>query len=481
MRISSRGSLGVLGFSGLWLGLIVAVACSHTTQPGDNAADWSGGNANLAGVGASTAAGSSAGGGSAPLATGGVGSGATAPSSGGAGAVLGSSGAANGGSAGSAASGGASAQSGGGAAGLAAGGATAGAGGSGACGPGGPAPAADGSNFPFPQRRFSSSCFYPPTCADADVAKGWENYKARMIVDGGDGTLRVQRPEFDNDTVSEGIAYGMLFAAYMNDKTIFDKIWGYAQKHFDGNGLMNWKISADGGSVNADSATDADEDMAFALVMADKQWGGYTETAKDFIGRVASKDFTGDGTVRGGDNYGDVNPSYLAPAFYRVFQSYTGDSRWSTIIEKSYAILEGAANADTGLVPDWTNGRGNNYSYDAARTPYRIALDACWNGEPRAKAYAEKVGKFFAGIGVDNIRDGYSLDGNLLGEHKNATFIGPAGVAGMVANEAQLVTDAYKQVSTDLQEGTENYYNMSWALFSAMMMTGNFVNLAASP
>ena len=35
----------------------------------------------------------------------------------------------------------------------------------------------------------------------------------------------MQRPENGNDTVSEGIAYGMLFAVYMGDKATFDGLW----------------------------------------------------------------------------------------------------------------------------------------------------------------------------------------------------------------------------------------------------------------
>src|SRR5690606_32945937 len=190
----------------------------------------------------------------------------------------------------------------------------------------------------------------------------------------------------------EGIAYGMLFAVYMNEKETFDKIWEYAKKHMDGNGLMHWKIRPDGPVEAGNSATAADEDMAFAPRIADKQWGGYESVAKDLLNKIKDHDFHGDGTIRGGDNYDDVNPSYLAPAFYRTFAAYTGDMQWMKILDKSYEILNGAAHPTTGLVPDWSSGsRGPDYTYDAARTPYRIALDACWNNEPRANAYVEKV------------------------------------------------------------------------------------------
>jgi len=351
------------------------------------------------------------------------------------------------------------------------------------CGAGPPSPAAGGANFPFPQHRASSNCIYPPTCSDADAMAGWAAYKADLIVaDGSDGSMRVQRDSDGNDTVSEGISYGMLFAVYMNDKTTFDALWKYEQKHLDMRGLMNWHISNTGTTAGANSATDADEDMAFALVMADKQWGGYTTTAKSMLTTVAMYDFAADGTIQGGDTYpNSVNPSYIAPAFYRVFADYTGDTRWTTILSKSYTLLAAAQNATTGLVPDWSVGNrtNTNYGYDATRTPFRVAVDVCWSGDANSKAFSQKIGAFFANIGAANIVDGYSVaSGTASGSYKNSTFIGPAGAAGMASNQAKLVADAYARVSADAKaaSASTNYYDRSWALFTVMLMTGNFVN-----
>ena len=274
----------------------------------------------------------------------------------------------------------------------------------------------------------------------------------------------------------------MLFAVYMNDKATFDAIWKYEQKHLNANGLMHWRISSSGATTGSNSATDADEDMAFALVMADKQWGGYTTTATTMLTTVAAKDFGTDGTIRGGDMYVAVNPSYIAPAFYRVFAAYVTDAteraRWMTILDKSYEILAVVQNATSGLVPDWSAGPATNtsYGYDATRTPFRVALDYCWSGDPRAKAFSDKIGAFFAGIGAANIVDGYNVNGTKTGSNKNSTFVGPAGAAGMASNQPQLVADAYLRVAADAKAANTSYYDRSWALFTVMLMTGNFVN-----
>ena len=366
---------------------------------------------------------------------------------------------------------------------------SAGAGGAGtgsACSAGPPSAPTSSAHFPFPQHRASAVCIYPPACSDDDAARGWQAFKAaRTISDGtGDGSVRVMRdPSNNNDTYSESIGYGMLFAVYMNDKTTFDNLWKYEQQHLDPLGLMNWHVNPDNttSAGETNSATDGDEDMAFAILMADKQWTGYNAIATRLLIAIVTYDFASDGTVKGGDTYTAVDPSYLAPAYYRAFAVYAGDTRWTTILEKSYATLNSIADPTTGLVPDWSSGRadGGNYTYDATRTPFRVALDACWNKEPRAIAYSQRIGGFFAHSGAANIVDGYTLDGTPVGANHNSSFVGPAGAAGMAAGQATLVADVYAFVARDARGANTNYYDGSWALFTTLLMTGNFINFAA--
>jgi endo-1,4-beta-D-glucanase Y len=351
------------------------------------------------------------------------------------------------------------------------------------CVPDAPSPPANGVNFPFPQHRLGSTCIHPAAACDTDLANGWPKYKTKFIVDGGNGTLRVQRTESSDDTVSEGIGYGMLMAVYMNDKPTFDGLWQYGQNHFDGNRLMNWNLNSGGGVIGSGSATDGDEDMAFALVMADKQWGGYTTAAQNFLSAMLAHDFAGDGSIKGGDAFSDVNPSYIAPAYYKVFRTYTGNAQWTTAVDRNYTLLMSATNGTTGLVPEWSSGShgtGNSqYLYNAARTPFRIALDACWFGEARATTWLNKIATFFNGIGATQIVDGYQLTGQAVGTFHTAPFFGPAGVSGMATNHQQLVDDAYLRVKNVTSNANDNYFNTSWGVMSDLMMTGNFVNYTA--
>jgi endo-1,4-beta-D-glucanase Y len=360
------------------------------------------------------------------------------------------------------------------------------------CGQETPAPAANGANFPFPQHRLSANCGYPTNCNDADISTSWTTYKSKLVVSA-TGGMRVQRPENSNDTVSEGIAYGMLMSVVMADKATFDGLWGFAKTKRNGSSLMSWHLNSDGSvaSGGAGAASDADEDMAFALVMADKQWGGYTSDATTQIAAILNKEVSSSNVFLpddSGNASSDINPSYLSPAYYRVFATVSGQTRWNQVVDQAYTTLNKCANGTTGLVADWctqsggASNRGMTYSYDAARTPFRVALDACWNNESRAVTFLAKMGTFFNA--QTNVVDGYNLDGTPASGMRypgQAAFVGPAGAAGMPANLAQLLRNSYASVTAVTKTGTSsafNYYNGSWGVLSAMLMTGNFVNLA---
>jgi len=127
-----------------------------------------------------------------------------------------------------------------------------------------------------------------PAGADfADAQARYQNWKTDLLTaDGAGGFLRVKRPNSGtqvNSSNSEGIGYGMEIAVYMDDQATFDKLWQYEQIHRGTNGLMDWEISPTGGVLGSGAASDGDEDMAFALVMADKKWGGQGSLSDTYL------------------------------------------------------------------------------------------------------------------------------------------------------------------------------------------------------
>jgi endo-1,4-beta-D-glucanase Y len=342
-----------------------------------------------------------------------------------------------------------------------------------------------GGPHPFPQGRTSGQCqITNHATAAAAVQSAYDYFKTNFVVSATPG-LRVSRPTNSNDTVSEGIAYGMLAAVYMNDRPVFDGIWAFAQAKFDANGMMHWRINADG-SVASDgmgSASDADLDMAWALIMASAQWqsGAYLDAAKRMINAMYLHNIGSDGMLLPGDNWGATDrtfPDYFSPAYMRVFATLTNNTNWSgPIIDKNYQILADVSGMH-GLVPDSTTRsyvHMGAYGYDACRTPWRIAMDYCFNGEPRAKAYLDKIGAFFTSqLPVTNFGDGYSLTGQKSVNYVSMAFIGTAGVAGM-AGFPQLLNDAFTYGATGTGGNTQ-YYQQSLRLMTMLMMSGNFLD-----
>jgi endo-1,4-beta-D-glucanase Y len=357
----------------------------------------------------------------------------------------------------------------------------------------------------------------------ADVEAAYQVWKDDLVTsEGAGGYRRVRRPDtpdgIADSTVSEGIAYGMLLAAALDDQPLFDDLWGYAQLWFDDNGLMRWYVDPTGTVAcpedppgqSCGAATDSDEDMAWALLQADRRWGGggvweesYLAQARRQIDRIHAWEVdTLESVLRPGDTWGGyfhTNPSYFAPAYYRVFGEVSGDVEgWAKVVDSSYTVLENSLNAESGnesngLAPAWCDYQGtpkapapdpgqlpdDNFQYDSARIPFRIVQDWCWNGEPRARAYLDKINGFYAAIGADGIVDGYALDGTPRPDEssqepeRSAVFIGCAG-AGMMADPAggAFVDRAYQRVAGLDLLTRSRYYQRSWTVLSLLMMGG---------
>lgn len=258
----------------------------------------------------------------------------------------------------------------------------------------------------------------------------WDSYKKKYWESSTGRTLDRQQNDI---TTSEGQSYTMLRAVWQDDKQTFDKAWEWTREHLgrDQNALFAWKwgkntdgtygVMTDQGGQNA--ATDADSDIALALIMAANKWQqqSYLDEAQVIVkdiwvnevvqvnGRpyLAANDLEKNSQTRA-----IINPSYFSPYAYRIFAKVDKSHDWNALVSSSYELLNRSieSNLDKAtsakLVPDWfmlnksngeiaaIEGNGNlttNYSYDAMRTPFRIALDYKWNGDARAKQTLEKL------------------------------------------------------------------------------------------
>ncbi len=376
--------------------------------------------------------------------------------------------------------------------------------------------------LPFPQNQRLSHCTYPREASAEDARRAFQAFREEIVTaDGARGFLRTRRPDTPdgvaNSTVSEGIAYGMIIAVAMDDQQLFDALWNYALAFLNSNGLMNWYIAPDGSkALGVGGATDSDEDMAWALVMAHRQWGGsgslgesYLSHAKRQIDRVYEFEVDHgkwpDMLIPGDDWRGQnvFNPSYFAPHQYRIFGEVSGNvAGWQRVIDRGYEIVEASlndrnGNRENGLVPAWCDASGTpveafpgamkNYQYDSARLPFRIGQDYAYHRDPRARAYLEKVSRFFAGIGADGIVDGYELDGTPAPDPRaqkpnpgSAVFVGAAAVGAMFDPSYQDFIDAaYARIRTGKLLARSRYYNHCWTVLSLLMLSGNLFDLPA--
>lgn len=368
--------------------------------------------------------------------------------------------------------------------------------------------------YPFPQQvkyQYGNTATY----VDPSVIQShFNDWKAARFIDNGDGTARVMSPNDSAEiSVSEGIAYGMMLMVYMSSsqkdyQSEFDKLWAYWKKYAVNAGSasgMNWHINNKNSSVGSGSATDADIDAAFALIMASKQWNNatYLSEAKTLINWMKSKDMESDGRVKAGSNWNPaLNPSYVIPAAFKLFAEVTGDSFWETAITTNLKHLSQCQNATSGLMPDWcdwsshkatdntgaavSGGKGGFFD-DAARTPWRMAMAYNWYGIKEAKAVNDKIVPWLdkSTYGDANmIWPGYSLDGASCpyAFFTTSTFVGIGLAMSSADNPKYYLESVYTVLSNT--EGAkapnstkgEKYYPATLNILYLLAMSGNMPN-----
>ena len=341
-----------------------------------------------------------------------------------------------------------------------------------------------GQTKPFPQN-ITYPYGYKPTTINSTLAQSeYTKLKTSFLV-ACDNNVR-PIAETKDITKSEFVGYVMLIAAYQGDKENYDKLWNFykSKRSSSANNMMAWKVNC-GGIIDAGSITDADIDVAFSLIIAHRQWKeDYLEKAKTLIGILKNSVVTncaGITTLKASYGYGgcnETNISYYTPAFFRIFAQVTNDNIWTALADDTYTILNNAANATTGLVPDWqsvsgtagTRSRSGNYQYDACRVPWRIALDYLWNGNTKAQQWCTKVTNWANGKGASNIKDGYTLNGNAIGQYNNSAFVGAFAVGAMC--NSQSITNSFSTRLGELNESLAYYHYLR--LIYLHVLSGNF-------
>ncbi|MGA9116399.1 MAG: glycosyl hydrolase family 8 [Bacteroidota bacterium] len=390
--------------------------------------------------------------------------------------------------------------------------------------------------FPFPQH----TPYWPGTVLPSHVSRAemddstrvfYDRWKAKYLRAGcSPGHFFVWFDDYDPDPgdttmcVSEGQGYGMLITAFMagydsSARTLFDGLYYYFRAHpaAQNPDLMAWRqvsncMTIPGSDDN--SATDGDLDIAYALLLADRQWGSagpvnYRQEALAVCSGILQEEINrsdysvelGSWVVPGSSYLFSTRTSDFMPDHFRAFEAVAGNPAWLQVRERCYDIvrtLQHTASPLTGLLPDFAvdlntspqpaapnfleSAHDGHYYWNACRTPWRLGLDYVLSGDTGAYAALQKINGWIRTKTAGNpavIRAGYRLTGSQIASYGSTAFTAPLAVSAMVSSEHRQWLNALwdRIVSTPLE--AEGYYENSLKMLVLLAVSGNWWTPAA--
>ncbi|MFI1093428.1 glycosyl hydrolase family 8 [Streptomyces sp. NPDC020917] len=392
-------------------------------------------------------------------------------------------------------------------------------------GTGGPAGAATAPAHPFPVHTAYKVGVRPSasqSSRDSAVKTAYDAWKKNYLVHGCASNEYYVSTKGDDDaphngTVSEAQGYGMnivpLMAGYdANAQTEFNGLWQLVKNHKDHDGLMQWQLDGrtckytDSGTP--DSATDGDLDIGYGLILADKQWGGYSADAKAWLASVYAHDVASDGHLKCEDDgpSTDTRPSDMMLDHLRAFAKFDTAHNWKKVVTRTEAVISeftGRYSSSAGLLPDFVVGANttspkpapadyqesqpdNIVGYNSLRVPWHLGTDALVNGSSTASvAYsaAKKESaclKKLSGGNPAKVQPHIKLgcaNGNVSGDTQAEEAGDSAGPAAMAAGD-QAWTDAiWKQLAAN--PFGDAYYGETIKMLVYVVMAGDYWNPVA--
>ncbi|MWV43306.1 licheninase [Paenibacillus sp. HJL G12] len=328
--------------------------------------------------------------------------------------------------------------------------------------------------------------------------------------------------DYNAITVSEAHGYGMLITALMaghdsQAKAYFDGLYRYFRAHPSSINpdLMAWKQGDTGQAIvdvdGVDSATDGDMDIAYALLLADSQWGSsgkinYMAEAKKVIQAIMKNDVNhtewtlklADWAADSDAKYGHATrPSDFMLQHLKDFEKVSGDRNWGLVVDKTYAVsreLFTKYSPNAGLLPDFVVKKGSgyapaepeflegetdgDYSYNSSRIPWRIGTDALITGDVRAKEQVNTLTKWIrktTNNDPSNILAGYKLDGSApLEDYPDLSFTAPMMVGAMLDSSHQNWLNALWDYNAAVSTEEDVYFGNTLRLLSMIVVSGNW-------
>lgn len=319
--------------------------------------------------------------------------------------------------------------------------------------------------------------------------------------------------ERDGGTVtSEGQSYALLRALWIRDEAAFERVYRWTETNLardDGLYSWLWTPSEGGRILDANTASDGDQDIAFALILAAHAFDrpAYRDRAREIIisiRRHAAIE-TPQGWYPAAGNWAVsdrvANLSYFAPYAYEYFDRLDPDGRWLEVLASGYDLIQQQLEVpESVLIPDFIrierDGKvgplppgtkhSADFSFDAVRVHWRVAVDCQLHARPVACSDVAGT-RTLAGL---LHRDGrlvtrYRLDGLPLTDGESFSFYGAVLPAFRLHSPAAADQIIETRLNIPTLSGLallpDHYYDLNWVWFGIAADVGWIRDRTPSP
>jgi endoglucanase len=344
---------------------------------------------------------------------------------------------------------------------------------------------------------------------DRFLADAWSAYKQRYLR--ADGYV-LDPSRGNGEVTSEGQGYTLLRAAWMRDAQTFDRVLAWTEQHLKrADGLHSWRWTPDNGGhlIDPNTASDADQEIAFALALGATAFGrpALLDRARELllaIRHYASIPlplgwFPAAGNWAVSDRI--VNLSYFVPYAHPYFARIDPDGNWDTVTDAGYDLIAKVLSIPgVRLVPDFLHvdeegeaallphdvTLSRDFGSDGMRLFWRTAFDCRLHGGTRA--CADHLGAHWLTMMLS--RDGrlytrYALDGSPVERTESVSFYATAlpfleihsPATARPLRAERLSDDTLK----DVMRRRDRYYDANWVWFGMALADGWLVRRTPAP
>jgi endoglucanase len=302
---------------------------------------------------------------------------------------------------------------------------------------------------------------------------------------------RVIRRDQGGDTVSEGQGYAMLLAVAVGNERDFNLAWQWDKSNLqlpDHLSSYHWQ---DGTVTGKDPATDADLDMAWALVLAATRFHQPMDRVAGL--QIASAILANETVTAGGHlelvagpwakavPY-EVDPSYFAPEAMATLAKASGDPRWTALERDSDTLLLNLSEGKSALQlpPDWADLQVNgqiapagapdtrsapSYGLDAQRVPIWYAATC----SIKQRAVSAAMWPILQDARDHGARLAYSLDGTSESKLVNPLGFVAAAAAADAAGDRAIAANLLDRADQQANR-YHTYYGDAWIALGRVLL-----------